>query len=369
MEAALTLRDLNRATLARQHLLARTTGPALDVIGHLGGLQAQNPFAPYFGLWSRIDGFAASELVDLLETRRVVRSAVQRGTVHLLPADDARWLRPLLAPLYERYLRVSPATAGRLDGIDLDALAAAGRELLDETPMTLADLGRALAPTWPERDPRALGHAIPPLVPLVQVPPRALWGRSGPPAWAVLETWVGAPLDPAPSPDDLVLRYLGAFGPASVLDAQQWCGMTGLGSAFERLRPRLVTVRDDGGRELFDLPDAPRPGGDTPAPVRLVAAFDDLLLGHADRSRVFAPEHKRRLFPVNGVIPATVLVDGFVAGTWAWSTTRTTATVAITPFAPWTRSTVAEVEAEAAALLGAAAPELPTHEVHVGDPG
>ncbi|QYG95148.1 winged helix DNA-binding domain-containing protein [Iamia sp. SCSIO 61187] len=370
MEAVLTRRDLNRATLARQHLLERTTRSAVDVVSHLAGMQAQAqaPFPPYFGLWSRVDGFTAEELVDLLESRTVVRCSLQRGTVHLVTAADALWLRPLLAPLYERFVRVSPATAGRLDGVDLDALAAAGRTLLDDDPLTLAEFGRALAPTWPDRDPRALGHAVPLLTPLVQVPPRALWGRSGPPRLAPLETWVGAPLDPDLAVDDLVLRYLAAFGPASVLDAQRWAGLAFLGETFERLRPRLVTFRDEDGRELFDLPDAPRPGGDAGAPIRLVAAYDDLLLGHADRTRIYDVEHQRRLIPVNAVIPATVLVDGFVDGTWTWAATRSRAEVTITPFSLWPRRVRADVEAEARHLLARAAPEVPAHEVHVTEP-
>lgn len=365
----LTTRDLNRATLARQHLLARTTEPVEAVIAHLVGLQAQAPFPPYFGLWSRVEGFGSAALVDRLEGRQVVRTSLQRGTVHLATAADALWLRPLLAPLYERFVRVSPATAGRLDGLDLDRLATAGREALAAgPPPTLAELGTRLATEWPDRDPKALGHAVHLLVPLVQVPPRALWGRSGPARYAPLETWVGAPADPAPALDDLVRRYLGAFGPASVLDAQRWAGLTRLGEVFARLRPELATFTDETGRELFDLPDAPRPGADADAPVRLVAAYDDLLLGHDDRSRVFAPEHKRRLFPVNAVIPATVLVDGFVAGTWIWTAKANQATVAVTPFRRWPARIRRRVEAEAEHLLAVAAPEVGAHAVEVAEP-
>lgn len=364
----LTTRDLNRATLARQHLLERTTDSAGSVIAHLVGLQAQAPFPPYFGLWSRVEGFAAEDLVDLLEQRRAVRVSLQRGTVHLVTAADAGWMRALLAPLYERLLRVSPGTAGQLDGIDLDRLAAAGREALADAPLTLAELGLALAREWPDRDAKALGHAVHLLVPLVQVPPRALWGRSGAARYAPLEAWIDGPAHPTPALDDLVRRYLGAFGPASVLDAQRWSGLTRLGEVFERLRPELATFTDEDGRELFDLPDAPRPGGDADAPVRLVAAYDDLLLGHDDRRRIFADEHRKTLIPVNAVIPPTVLVDGFVAGTWAWSANRTTATIAVTPFHRWPARVRRQVEGEAEHLLAAAAPEVARHEVEVDDP-
>lgn len=358
---------LTRATLARQHLLARAAMPAADMVAHLVGLQAQAPFPPYFGLWSRLAGFTAEELVAGLTERRLVRVGLHRGTVHLVTAEDALRIRPVLAPLYARFLQTGPATAGQLDGVDLDDLARAGRELLAEEPRTLADLGGALAPTWPDHDPRALAHAVHLLVPLVQAPPRALWGRSGAARFAPLEDWLGAPPDPDPSPDDLVLRYLGAFGPASFHDAQRWIGLTGLRAVFERLRPGLVAFRSEAGRTLLDLPDAPRPGPDVDLPIRLVAAYDDLLLGHDERSRVYDREHKARLFPVNAVIPATVLVDGRVAGTWTWTATARAAGVAVTPFARWPARVRQQVEAEAHDLLARAAADL-TPEVTIANP-
>ena len=132
----------------------------------------------------------------------------------------------------------------------------------------------------------------------------------------------------------MVLRYLGAFGPASVKDAQTWSGLTRLGEVFERLRPRLKTFRDEGGKELFDLPDAPRPDPGVPAPARFVPAFDNLILSHADRARVMADDHRKAIASLNGMVPATFLVGGFVGGTWRTEMTRGKATLSIEPFEP-----------------------------------
>lgn len=363
----LSLRDLNRATLARQHLLERVDRPAVDEVAHLVGLQAQAPFPPYFGLWSRLESFTADELVAGLEDRSLVRCSLHRGTIHLVTARDALWLAPIVQPLYTQRVGVDPATAGEVDGLDLDAVAAAGRTLLEAAPRTGADLGAALAERWPDRAPRALDRVVTMMVPNVQVPPRALWGRSAPPVLATLEQWTGHPLVEEASTEELVLRYLGAFGPASTMDLQRWIGLTRLSPVVKGLRPQLVTFRNEAGKELFDLPDAPRPGGDAPAPVRLVAAFDDVLLGHDDRTRIHRGEHRKRLYPVNGVIPATVLVDGFVAGLWRWEVARGTATVTLEPLAPWTNATRHEAHAEAERLLALAAPEAERHEVLLVD--
>jgi len=153
------------------------------------------------------------------------------------------------------------------------------------------------------------------MLPLVQVPPRALWQRSGQVRLMTATAWLGKPRGKPLTIDELVVRYLAAFGPASAADVQTWSGLTRLGEVLERLK--LIQVKSEGGQTLYDIPDAPRPDADTPAPVRLVAPFDNILLSHADRSRVISDEHRKRLFSgKNGVFPGTVLVDGFVAGTW-----------------------------------------------------
>lgn len=359
-------RALNRALLARQWLLERRKATASEAIEHLIGLQAQAPFPPYYGLWSRLENFQPAELVALIAERRVVRIALMRSTIHLVTARDCLTLRPLLQAVQERGFR---SAYGRfLQGLNLAEIAAAGRALVEEQPRTFDQLGNLLTERWPDRDRRALAQTSRAFLPLVQVPPRGLWGASGPAAHTTAESWLGQPLDPAPSLDDLFLRYLAAFGPASYQDAQNWSGLTGLREVAERLRPRLVTFRDERGRELFDLPDAPRPDPDTPVTARLVAEFDNLILSHADRSRILDDDAKKRIFTVNGIFPGIVLIDGFVGGTWKLTRERSAATLTIEPFAPLTAPDRAALEAEGMRMLAFAAPDVEIHGVKFANP-
>lgn len=364
----LSLRALNRALLARQVLLQRAplpTGPAragavLDMVEHLAGLQAQAPFPPYYGLWSRLAGFQPGDLADLLVSRQVVRIALMRSTIHLVSARDCLTFRPLIQPVLDRYL---PTIFGkRFAGLDTGALARAGRELVDAEPRTFGELGGLLEPDWPGHTAAALAQGIRTLVPLVQVPPRAVWGAAGLARHTSAQSWLGRSLDPSPSLDLLVTRYLAAFGPATAADVQAWSGLTRLGEVLERLRPGLRTFRDERGKELFDLPDAPRPAPGTPAPVRLVAEFDNLVLSHADRTRVVSDANRQRLYSRNGIFPGTVLVDGFVAG--AWRITRPCGSAVLTAemFAPVPGEDRDAITAEAQRLLGFAAPGA-SHEI------
>ncbi len=325
-------RAFNRALLERQMLLGRREASVLDAIEHLVGLQAQAPDPPYVGLWTRLAGFRPDDLSREIVERRAVRVALMRNTLHLVSARDCLTLRPLTWPAIERNLYAGRARRAALEGVDVGELVAAGRALLEERPLTAKELGGLLRERWPDHDAASLARAIRHLVPLVQVPPRGLWGRSGPVSHTTVEAWLGRSLDPDPSPDELVLRYLGAFGPASVMDAQTWSGLTRLGEIFERLRPRLKTFRDEGGKELFDLPDAPRSDPGVPAPARFVPAFDNLILSHADRARVLADDHRRAIASMNGMVPATFLVGGFVGGTWRTEVTRRKATLSIQSF-------------------------------------
>ncbi|MEU9559229.1 winged helix DNA-binding domain-containing protein [Streptomyces fumanus] len=305
-------RALNRATLARQLLLRRAELSAEAAVTHLVGLQAQNVKPPYYALAARLAGFAPEALSAPMAARRVVRVVTLRSTIHTHTADDCLTLRPLVQAARDRELR---QFRKGLTGVDPDRLARLARDLVEAEPRTLRELREALGAQWPDADPGALSVAARCLLPLVQITPRGLWGRSGQVTLTTAEHWLGRPAAPVPAPDATVLRYLAAFGPASVRDMQTWAGLTRLRPAFERLRPRLLTFRDPAGTELFDLPDAPRPAPDTPAPPRFLPEFDNLLLSHADRTRVVPPAHRGRARQGN-LAHRTLLVDGFLAGLW-----------------------------------------------------
>ncbi|WP_367128168.1 winged helix DNA-binding domain-containing protein [Saccharothrix sp. HUAS TT1] len=338
----LSTKALNRATLHRQFLLDRVSRPAVEVVEHLVGLQAQEPFSPYYGLWSRTRSFEADELGALLLDRRVVRAALHRATIHLVTAADHGRLEPLLRPFLHRRFASSPF-GSVLDGLDLDAFLDVAAALLEERPRTRPELSALLGPQWPGHDADALGYAASYLVPSVQATPRAVWGRSGPAAWTTAARWLG-PAGPAAPVEDLVRRYLAAFGPASVKDLQTWVGMTRLKPVVEAMDLRVFA--DERGRRLYDVPDGPLPDPDTPAPVRFLPEFDNLLLGHDDRTRVISDEDYRRGIVIGG--KPTLLVDGFVHGTWKITATGLDVTV----FRPLTSAQRADVEAEGGRLLG-----------------
>ncbi|WP_049562693.1 winged helix DNA-binding domain-containing protein [Nonomuraea sp. SBT364] len=334
MNPLLTGRALNRATLDRQFLLSRTDRSIADVVTHLGGLQAQTPHTWYTGLWNRIEGFRAADASALLESRALVRLALQRSTIHLVTAGDCLAMRPLLQVVTERMTRTT--FVRRLDGVDLGELAAYGREVVEAEPVTFAALGRALAERWPGNDPHVLSQVVRWLVPLVQVPPRGLWGRSGPIAHTSAESWLGFEAPPM-TPAELVTRYLRAFGPATVMDAQTWSGLTRLGEVVESMD--LVRFRDEAGRTLYDLPDLADLGHPSPeisAPVRLMYDFDNLFLSYADRSRVITEAGFAALngFMGTNVMPRIILVDGVTAGDWTVTRARKVSTLGIHQWEP-----------------------------------
>lgn len=355
--ATLGRRALNRALLARQMLLERIQLPAAEAIERLVGMQAQAPLAPYIGLWTRLDGFQTGELVEMMTRRRAVRAGLMRATIHLVTARDAMSIRPLVRIVQERGFFHGSPFGRRLEGMDISALLDAGAALLSERPRTRLALGRALAERWPERDAEAMGFAASYLLPAVQIPPRGVWGKGGQPVLALMEEWLDHRLDPAPSLDELALRYLGAFGPASVADMQLWSGLTRLREVFERLRPQLVTFRDERGVELFDLPGAPRPDPETPAPVRYMAAYDNLLLSHAERGRVMAPQRRVPLLPGNGTNGGTVLVDGFYIADWTIQRQKDAATLTVRQFEPLASANRDALVAEGEHLLAFVHPE------------
>jgi hypothetical protein len=363
----LTERALNRALLDRQMLLERSSRPVADAVRHLVGLQAQAPWSPYHALWSRLDPFDPHELGAMLTDRRAVRIAIMRSTVHLVTAEDCRFLRPLHAAFLERALLTSTWRTG-LDDLDLGAVVAAGRALVEEQPLTFRELGVRLVERWPERDPATLAQAVRALAPLVQLPPRAVWGRTGQVIVTTAEHWLGAPLDESAALDEMVLRYLAAFGPASVMDVQAWSGLTRLKEVTDRLGDRVRRFRNEAGRELLDLPDAPRPEPDTPAPVRFLPDYDNVVLSHADRSRIVDDDVRRRVQRVDQVLPGTVLVDGRVAAMWSVDRAKGAAALVVTPLRPLTGTERTAVGDQGAGLLAFTAAEADDHDVRIVDP-
>ncbi|MDH6140029.1 hypothetical protein P3T35_002037 [Kitasatospora sp. GP30] len=365
-EPLLERRALNRALLARQHLLASAELTPIQLITQLVGLQAQAADPPYYGLWSRLPAFRPEQLSDLVTDRQVVRLGLQRATIHLVTAADCLRLRPLLQPALDQAL--TGARGRLLADLDLDAVTRRGRALIEERPRTFQELGTLLAADHPGRDPAALAQVLRARLALVQVPPRGLWRAGGAAAHTTAEHWLGRELDrsaPEAARDELVLRYLAAFGPATVADLQKWSGLTRLAGVVKRLRDRLVEFRDEQGKALFDLPEAPRPEPATAAPVRLVAPFDNLLLSHADRSRVLPEAFRHRVMTANGIVLGTLLVDGFVAGVWRLERENDRATAVLRPFTALDRPARTAATTEAERLLAFAAPEAPDHQVRI----
>lgn len=365
MGEVLSARALGRATLARQLLLERAEVGVAEAVARIGGLQAQTPHSWYFALWSRVAGFDPQDAAGLLEKRELVRIALMRGTIHLVTADDCLAWRPL----HDDFIfRVTRSAFGRhWKNIDLDAVAETGRELLEAGALTFADLGRELHARFPDGTPQALSQLVRARLPLVQVPPRGLWGRSGPVAHTTAEHWLGSPLVSEPSLEGFIARFLAAFGPATAKDVQAHCGLTRLREVLDRME--LRTFRTEDGLTLYDLPDAPRPPEDVPAPVRFLPDFDNLFISFADRSRtgVLDPAQTSRAWPPHGHIPGSVLVDGAVAATWSPSRARGTARLTITPFSPLSAHARDAIAAEAASLLRFLAPD-DTHDLAFSDP-
>ena len=331
-ENTLTRRDLNRATLARQLLLSRSEGPVLDTVEQLVGLQAQLPAAPFVGLWSRLEAFGRDELRELIEQRHVVRATMMRATLHLVTASDYWLLRPTLqSALAHQYGTV---LGHRTKEIDLPSALEAAQSFF-ATPHTFSEFREVLERLGAGADIRALAYGVRTHVPLIQVPsPAAAWGYPGSTRFVTAQSWLGRPLPEETSLPELIVRYLAAFGPARAIDIQAWGGFPPLRDELEKLRSELVVFPGERGGELFDLPEAPRPAADVPAPPRFLPEFDNLLLAWKDRSRVIAEGHLRRIMATPVLMHPTFLLDGFVAGTWKLEGQGEAATLAIEPFAP-----------------------------------
>ena len=347
-------RELNRATLARQGLLARESWSAVDAVERLAGMQAQDAKPPFIGLWTRIEGFDADDLRTALRKRKVVRATLMRATLHLMSARDYAEFRPALQPALDGAMQSILKARG--EGIVVDDVVKAGEKLLKKGPLTFNEVRDALREQFPDVDHRALGYVVRTGIPLAMVATDDDWGF---PRDSQFEP---AKVGRKDATKELVRRYLAAYGPATPADMQTWSGLKRLKPVFEELSDELETI--DG--KLYDLPGAPRPDGDTPAPPRLLPAFDQLLLAHADRTRVIADEHRPRVITKNLRIPATFTWDGFVAGLWTIDAKKKLTTLALEPFGKLTKKAQKEIAAEGELLLRFAEPDARDYAVSWG---
>jgi hypothetical protein len=362
----LSLRQLNRATLARQMLLERADVPPQTAIAQLIGMQAQEPKPPFTGLWTRLASFRRDDLHRALHAREEVRGTLMRGTLHLMTAADYAAFRLTLQPMLTRSLGLLGA---RAEGLDAETVLPAAREILAAQPRTFTELRALLVEAFPKVNDRALGFTVRMGLPLVMIPTDDRWAFPADARFGLADDWLGDALTENDGREALVLRYLAAFGPATVADVQQWSGLAGLKPVLDALRPRLREFRDERGRALFDLPEAPRPDAATPAAPRFLPEFDNLLLAHADRTRVLPDEHRSRVLGAKNLrIPGTFLIGGFVAGTWRVTRKKRVATLEIVPFAGLERDAAQALVAEGEDLIRFLEEDAATFEVRLNEP-
>lgn len=317
MTATTSLRRLNRTLLRRQLLDRRADLSPGAAVGRLLAVQAQEPNWVHAALWSRLAGFERADLEAAVAGRTLVRGPLLRGTQHLVATADYPWLRPTIAPVLDRLVR-SPYYARETAGLDPDEIVAAAGEVLDADPVRRRDLAAALTSRWPGRRGAVLAAAVEALTPVVHDPATSAFG-----SWwsrrniAVVDAaaWLGRPMT-EPDVQELVRRYLAAFGPAGVMDVQAFTGLTRLRPVVAGMADELRVLRGPDGAELYDLPGAGLADEDEPVPVRYLAAFDNAVLGHRDRTRILPEAHRTTVMPGYSMVHATVLVDGFVAATW-----------------------------------------------------
>jgi hypothetical protein len=346
----LTLRELNRATLARQLLLERATLSVPEAIARLVGLQAQQALPPYVGLWTRLRDFRREELARLIEDRVVIKATLMRSTLHLFTADDYLHFRATLQPvLTNAFDAIFKELKGKFD---VDKLVAVARPYIAE-------------------EPGPLRHGVRTHLPLVQVPIRKGWSYPGNPQFTLAELWLDQPLPRSEDLHGLILRYLAAFGPARVTDMQTWSGLPKLKEVFEMLRPKLISYRDEQGVELFDLPEMipemSLPAPDTPAPVRFLPEFDNLLLSHSNRTRVVADQYRKKVYLPGLRVRATILVDGFVRGAWKVEKKKGVASLIMEPFELLTKQQRQALSEEGEALVRFVEADAKGYEVHFGE--
>lgn len=355
----LSLRQLNRATLDRQMLLERSTLPWGDAVSRLVGLQAQQAMAPFVGLWSRVEGFRREALAEALQERQIVKATFLRATLHLCLESDYRNFRSTLQSMLSA--ASESINEGRAQGLDPEPLVEAARSFLAGGPRTFAEISKMLVELMPGVDPGAMRYAVRTHLPLVQVPTESEWSFPGNPRFIPADSWLTEAVGEGDRLKELLLRYLAAFGPASVSDFQTWSSVP-LKERIDEFRAELKEYRD-GRRELFDLPEAVIADADTPAPVRYLPEYDNLLLSHQRRTRVIADEHRSRVYLPGLRVRSTFLIDGFVAGAWKAEAKRSLATLVLEPFVPLSGAERLELEEEGGRLLRFVHPGASTHSV------
>jgi Winged helix DNA-binding domain len=350
VETTLSRRALNRATLARQMLLRREKATPVAALERIAGMQAQLARPPFIGLWSRVEGFDRKDLVRAVERKEVVRGTLMRATLHLVSRDEFVAHRPALQSMLSQAMQ--GVLRDRRSGLDADVVVSAARAYFDQKPATFDALRTHLAKLYPRLDVRAMGYIVRTHLPLLQIPADgAKWAYPATADFAVAESWLGKRLGSDPGPDALLLCYLAAFGPATLRDFQTWSGVAVDADVVQKLRPKLRTFRDERGRELLDVPKAPLPDETAAAPVRFLPEFDSVLLAFADRSRIIADQHRPAIATRNLLVPATFLVDGFVAGTWKLERKAKTAALVVKPFGTLPRPVRRDLEEEGEKLL------------------
>jgi hypothetical protein len=347
----LSTRALTRTLWVRQQLVPgqRTVTGTSEMVAHLLGLQAQDNLPPYLSLAARIDDFEPADLSDRLEDRTLVRLFSMRGTVHVMTADDALRLRGWVQPALDRVSGTNQ-TSRPANHLTTDQLDAVVRPLLGDGAKAHAEIGQALAEVYPDVPEVALRHVTRERLPLLQVPPRGLWKRSGGVVYAYVDRYLGRPFVEA-DVEELVLRYLAAYGPATAADMTKWSLVTRLGPVFTAMAKegRLTTYVDEKGRTLYDVPGAPIADEDLELPVRLLGMYDNLFLSHADRERIATDDARKAWMGLNGGVGATLFVDGLLAGLWRVED----GTIVVEPFGRLskTEQRALEVEKERLATL------------------
>jgi hypothetical protein len=356
----LTTRQLNRATLARQLLLERQELGIVEAVEHLLGLQAQVTEGPYQGLWSRLKGFRHEDLTKLIVDRALARATTMRGTLHLHSADDLIGIRALVQPFLNQVWNSN--FRKRFGGNDEKAALKAAIQLIDKEPMTAGALGKLLQEKFPSAEPLALTALLQTRETLIQIPPTRIWGSGHAPILTRIEHWLPPPYERPITREALVLRYLRAYGPASINDMQIWSRLTKLSTEFEALRDQLVTFTDETGRTLYDLPDAPRPDAGTPAPVRFLPLYDNAYLGYDDRRRMLS-EHTAEMTNMFQAFKPAVLIDGVIDAGWVITAKKGTAVIEVESYRKLLKRESAEIEREGLAFLRFMEPEAKSWEV------